>query len=174
MHQSLSIVNRQYESDEGLGSKRQSYIYSMVLEFFLCYSRSIRQYPPHQQFLHSSCRLVGTMNNVEITIHMILKSLPIISDKTRDLGTEGTGGTCPQDFAINKEVPFLFSGHALQLNKKVPLKCRAPQPPSFRCFLRPWTKLNSTTDIIHQFFVDSMLNPQFWLPLLPWDPVAPR
>ena len=25
-----------------------------------------------------------------------------------DVGTGGTGGTCPQDFAINKEVPFSF------------------------------------------------------------------
>ena len=32
---------------------------------------------------------------------------------TRGLGTGGTGGKCPpQDFAINKEVSFLFSGIA--------------------------------------------------------------
>ena len=32
---------------------------------------------------------------------------------TIDVGTGGgTGGTCPQDFALNKEVPFLFLENA--------------------------------------------------------------
>ena len=39
----------------------------------------------------------------------------------------GTGGTCHQDFAINKEVPLLFLEHApFFLRNKVPSKCSAP------------------------------------------------
>ena len=40
---------------QGKDPKRHSYFYSLVLELFLCYSTSIRQYPTHQHFLHSSC-----------------------------------------------------------------------------------------------------------------------
>ena len=39
----------------------------------------------------------------------------------------GTGSTCPQDFSINKEVPFSCLEHApFFLRKNVPSKCRAP------------------------------------------------
>ena len=34
----------------------------------------------------------------------------------------GTGGTCPQEFAINKEVPFLYVGNAPFLKEKGVLK----------------------------------------------------
>ena len=44
-----------------------------------------------------------------------------------DLETGGTGGTCPQDFAINKEVPFLFSENALFLKEKSALKVSCPK-----------------------------------------------
>ena len=37
---------------------------------------------------------------------------PLDEGLVRDVGTGGTGGTCPQDSAINIEVPFLFSGIA--------------------------------------------------------------
>ena len=46
--------------DEGLGPKRQSQLYSVVLEFFLCYSIFTRQYPTQQHFVHSSCHLSYT------------------------------------------------------------------------------------------------------------------
>ena len=46
-----------------------------------------------------------------------------------DVGTGGGGtmGTWPQDFAINKEVLFLFLENApFSPEEKVPSKCRAP------------------------------------------------
>ena len=46
----------------------------------------------------------------------------------RDVGTgRHWGHVPPQDFAINKEVPFSFLENAFFfLRKKVPSKCRAP------------------------------------------------
>ena len=41
------------------GPKRQSYLYFVVLGFCLCYSISIRYYPTHQHFVHSSCYLTA-------------------------------------------------------------------------------------------------------------------
>ena len=41
---------------------------------------------------------------------------------------EGIRGTCPQDFAVNKEVPFSFLENAsIFLRGKVPSRCRAPK-----------------------------------------------
>ena len=44
------------------------------------------------------------------------------------VGAAGTGGTCPQDFAINIEVLFSFLENApFYLRCNVPSKCRAPK-----------------------------------------------
>ena len=46
----------------------------------------------------------------------------------RDVGTGEHWGHVPQDFAVNKEVPFLFLENAsFFLRNKVPSKCRAPK-----------------------------------------------
>ena len=60
---------------------------------------------------------------------------------TIDVGTGGTGGTCPPRF-FNKQrsALFIFRKCPLFLKKKVPSKFRAP--PSFRCFLRPWVEIS--------------------------------
>ena len=47
----------------------------------------------------------------------------------------GTRGTCPQGFAINKEVPLLFLEDAPIFLRKSALEALCP--PSLRCFLRP-------------------------------------
>ena len=55
-----------------------------------------------------------------------------------DVGSGGsTGGTCPQDFAMNKEVPFLALENTPFFLRK---KCHAL--PSLRCFLHPCTQQN--------------------------------
>ena len=62
----------------------------------------------------------------------------MVGDPTIDVGTGGTGARAPQDFAINKEVPFSFLENApIFLRKMCP---RSVVPPGLRCFLRPWTR----------------------------------
>ena len=51
----------------------------------------------------------------------------IVSFEYIDVGTGGgTGGTCPQDFAINKEVPFLFLESAPFFLRKSALEVWCP------------------------------------------------
>ena len=63
-----------------------------------------------------------------------------------NVGTRGTWSTCPQDFAINKEMLFLFIENApFFLRKKMPSKRRAP---SSRCFLRPCSRLHRSYESV--------------------------
>ena len=57
-----------------------------------------------------------------------------------DVGAGGTGGTRPQDFAINKEVAFLVLKNAPFSQRKMPSKSLASS--SLRYVLRPWTLMN--------------------------------
>ena len=78
------------------------------------------------------------MKCVKCVIKLLLQRHCSVVKKcsSRDVGT---GGTCPQDFSINKEAPFSCLEHApFFLRKNVPSKCLAP--PSLRCFLRPCSR----------------------------------
>ena len=58
----------------------------------------------------------------------IHKKSPKIRENHRRRNGGALGARAPQDFAINKEVPFLFlEKKPLFLKEKVPSKCRAPQ-----------------------------------------------
>ena len=54
-------------------------------------------------------------------------NMATIQHRCRNGGGGGTGGTCPQGFAINKEVPFLFSESPFFLRKKCPQNVVLPK-----------------------------------------------
>ena len=69
---------------------------------------------------HASCHY---SDSLEKLAKAELQNLHIFSPllQLRDIGTGVTGGTCPQDFAKNKEVPFfMFKNFPYSLIKKRP------------------------------------------------------
>ena len=95
----------------------------------------------------SRCRKMKIRNNIEDKLALFSSCLIVLSSlpgytrpfflgefrnfpqKARDVGTGGRWGHVPpQDFSINKEVPFSCLEDApFFLRKNVPSKCRAPQ-----------------------------------------------